>query len=324
MGDAGVATSDDANAVHWNLANLAFTQKKSNLAISYTPWLRALIPDVNHAYIAFAVKPDSNSAIGTSVRYFSMGNVTTGGITGAPTQFKPNEFAFDIGYTRKLSAHFSTGITARFIQSNPSGINGIVVRDGGGRAFSGDISFAYKGSIRGEVFKHKQFSVGAAISNFGTKMWYEDRDSAEFLPTIARIGAAIVFCDLPTHEFTFQVEANKLLVPNPAFVNTLAEKLERISLASGFEYDYNQAFRIRSGYYHEFESHGSNRYVTLGAGIKYNIFELDFSYLIPVNGMRSPLENTLRFTLLFNFDMLKRNTKITSPRASERVSPEGK
>jgi hypothetical protein len=305
MGDGGVACASDPNAIHWNLSNLAFAKRKFALAISYTPWLRALVPDVNHAYIGFYVKPDSVSAVGASVRYFSLGNLSSNGVTGTPTQFRPNEFAFDVGYTRMLSQHFSAGITARFIQSNPSGINGIVVRDGGGRACAGDISIAWKGRSHGDAVSYMQPSVGAAITNIGSKMWYEDRDSAEFLPTNARLGAALFLQRLPNHSFTIHSEANKLLVPSPYQVNTVKEKLEQITLSAGIEYAYLSMFKLRGGYFHEFESHGNNRYVTAGLGLEYNVFQLDFSYLFPVSGQRSPLENTLRFTLLFNFDVLR-------------------
>lgn len=301
-----MACAGDANAVHWNLANLSFAKKKSFLAISYTPWLRALIPNINHAYIGFYVKPDSVSAVGASIRYFSWGNVVTNGVTGTPTQFRPNEFAFDVGYTRKLSQHFSAGITTRFIQSNPSGINGIVVRDGGGRACAGDISVAWKGSPHGNEAKYVQPSVGATISNIGSKMWYEDRDSAEFLPTNARVGAGLFFQQLPNHAFTIHFEANRLLVPSPVHVNTTKEKLEQITLSGGMEYAYHSMLKLRGGYFHEFKSHGTNRYITAGLGWEYSIFQLDFSYLFPVSGHRSPLENTLRFTLMFNFDAMKK------------------
>lgn len=301
MGDGGVACANDANAVHWNLANLSFAKKKLSFAVSYTPWLRALVPDVNHAYLAMYMKPDSISAVGVSLRYFSMGNYTGTAVVGTPTQFRPNEFAFDIGYTRKLAEHFAVGMTVRFIQSNPSGINGIIVRHGGGRACAGDISAAWKGNAVGREFKTVRPSVGFTITNIGTKMWYEDRDSAEFLPVNARFGSALEINFAPYHQIILHAEANRLLSPDPKSVNTTMKKLERITLSTGIEYDYLRMFKVRSGYFHEFASHGDNRYLTLGFGVEYNVFQLDFSYLIPLNNQRSPLENTLRFTLQFNF-----------------------
>lgn len=306
MGDGGVASSMDANAVHWNLANLSFAKKKFGLGISYTPWLRALVPDINHVYMGFYFKPDSVSAVGGSLRYFSLGNISSTSVIGTPTQFRPNEFAFDLGYTRKLAEHFAVGITVRFIQSNPTGINGIVVRDGGGRACAGDITASWRGNAAGGGQRKVQPSVGLAITNAGTKMWYQDRDSAEFLPTNARLGSALEFTLEQMHQFTLQAEANKLLIPTPASVQTVREKLEQITLSTGAEYVYNHMFKVRGGYFHEFESHGNNRYATVGLGIEYNVFQLDFSYLVPISDQRNPLENTLRFTLLFNFGQTRR------------------
>lgn len=302
MGDGGVACSTDANAVHWNLANLSFAKKKFGMGISYTPWLRALVPDINLVYVGFFVKPDSVSAIGASLRYFSLGNVVTSGIAGNPTQYRPNEFAFDVGYTRKLADHFAVGLAIRFIQSNPGGINGIVVRDGGGRACAGDITAAWRGSERGNDVRNIRPVVGVAITNIGTKMWYEDRDSAEFLPVNARFGGALEVLLAQHHAITLHGEANKLLTPLPEGIHTLGEKLAQINLSTGAEYCFNHTFKVRGGYFHEFVSHGNNRYVTCGLGIEYNVFQLDFSYLIPVGGQRSPLENTLRFSLLFAFE----------------------
>jgi hypothetical protein len=267
---------------------------------------------VNLTYISFYIKPDSLSALGASVRYFSMGNAVTGGITGAPTQFRPNEFAFDIGYTRRLSKNLSAGITARFIQSNPSGINGIVVRHGGGRACAGDISLLWRAAPTGDEEKFVQPSAGFTITNVGTKMWYEDRDSAEFLPANARLGAALLMYASANHQLTVQTEASKLLVPS-ASVSTFREKLGQITLSSGAEYVFRGMFKVRGGYFHQFETHGNNRYLTTGAGIEYNVFQLDFSYLIPVGNERSPLENTLRFTLLFSFDPIRKASTLQQP-----------
>lgn len=306
MGDGGVASSTDANAVHWNLANLSFAKKKFGIGISYTPWLRALVPDINHVYMGFYFKPDSISAVGGSLRYFSLGNISSTSIIGTPTQFRPNEFAFDLGYTRKLAEHFAAGITIRFVQSNPTGINGIVVRHGGGRACAGDITAAWKGDAVGGDQRKVRLSVGLAITNVGTKMWYQDRDSAEFLPTNARLGSALEITLSEMHRFTIQAEANRLLTPTPVAVNTTKEELEQITLCTGGEYVYNHTFKVRGGYFHEFESHGNNRYATVGLGIGYSVFQLDFSYIIPVTDQRNPLENTLRFTLLFDFGRVKR------------------
>ncbi len=305
MGDGGVACAGDPNAIHWNLANLAFAKRKFAVAVSYTPWMRALVPDCNLAYLGFYVKPDSISAIGVSLRYFSFGQMTTltPGI-GAYGQFRPNEYAADIGYTRKLSEHFAAGISARLIQSNLVGPGVFALSMIKGMACAGDITAAWKGDAIGSEFRNMRPSLGLSISNIGTKMWYRDRDSAEFLPTNARFGGALLFVIAPNHQFTWQGEANKLLVPTTT-VNTTKEKLGQITLSSGIEYIFKQNFKFRGGYFHEFRSHSDNRYMTTGVGIEYSVFQLDFAYLIPVGRVHSAPEETIRFTLLLNFDVLR-------------------
>lgn len=305
MGDAGVASAQDANAIHWNLANLAFAKKKTSFTVSYTPWLRALIPDVNLAYIAAAVKPDSNSALAFSLRYFSFGNISTVGVTGAPNQFRPNEFAMDVGYTRKLSEHFSVGLTSRFIQSNPTGVNGIIVRQGGGRAFSGDLCATWAGENSGSDGRMLQPVIGVALTNVGTKMWYQDKDSAQSLPTNLRIGTSLVMGELPHHQFTFHLEANRLLANVQAYRENAFVNVEQFSLSGGAEMVYLGFLKLRGGYLQDFRAYNRDSYFTSGIGIEYNVFQLDVSYLIPVSQIRSPLSNTMRFTLLFVFDKPK-------------------
>lgn len=303
MGDAGAASADDANAIHWNLSQLAFARQKISFAVSYTPWLRALVPDVSHSFVSFSYKRDSVSAIAASLRYFSMGNVTTG-IAGTPTQFRPNEFAFDVGYTRRLTTQFAAGITARFIQSNPSGINGIFVREGGGRACAGDISFTWQGGTVGNAIRYLQPTVGLAITNIGTKMWYQDRDSASFLPGNVRLGAALLL-RREVHRVILQGEVNRLLVPVPSSLNT-AEVQHPVVIGGGMEYTCYGMFKVRGGYSHSYFNSGNLRYFTTGVGVEFNVFQLDVSYLIPANTIRSPLENTMRFSMLFKFGALRK------------------
>jgi hypothetical protein len=304
MGDGGVACASDPHAVHWNLANLAFAKKKFAVAGSYTPWMRALVPDINHAYLALYVKPDSVSAIGASVRYFSLGRVNLTSPIDGGGAYRPFECAVDVGYTRRLTEHFAAGITMRFIRSNLTGPHPTftsfdIIK---GTAYAGDITAAWKGDALGNERRNMVPSLGVCISNLGTKMWYRDRDSAEFLPANARFGGGMLFVIAPYHQITFHGEANKLIVPTTTTANTLHAKLAQITLSTGIEYVYRQNFKFRSGYFHEFKSHGDNRYITTGAGVAYNVFQFDFAYLIPVGPVGNPLEETVRFTLLFSFD----------------------
>ena len=147
MADCGVATSADANSIHWNASKMAFAEKKFGMGVSYTPWLRNLVNDINLAYLSGYYKLDKNSAVGGSLRYFSLGNITFTDVVGNTIgNFRPNEFALDGAYARKLSDHFSAGMAMRFIYSNLT--NGLTLTGGtqtrAGTSFAVDVNGTYK------------------------------------------------------------------------------------------------------------------------------------------------------------------------------------
>lgn len=346
MGDGGIALSPDANASHWNLSKLAFAEKKSAISVSYVPWLRALVPDINLAYASFYFKPDSNSAISASFRYFSLGTVTMSNIGGIIGQYKPHELAADIGYARRLNEYFSTGIGFRYIYSdifdaNFPGTSRYVP----GKAFAVDMGLTY----RTHEFQLGNWSArstsGLLLSNMGNKIWYHHPDTAEFLPANLRLGSALQVEFDEYNTVLVHLEFNKLLVPSPPIYeidpNTGApkvvngqyvilsgkdpnrsvingmfgsfndapggfrEELREIVVNTAVEYWYNKIFAVRAGYFYESKEKGNRQYFTLGAGVRYNVLGLDFAYLIPANSQRSPLQNTLRFTLMCSFDGAK-------------------
>jgi hypothetical protein len=345
MGETGVATSPDVNAMYWNPAKLPFENKKMGVAVSYTPWLRALVPDVNLAYVSFYSKLDSVSAIGASLRYLSMGNISFAGAGGTTGQFRPNDFAFDGSYSRRLGKYFSVGMSARYIRST---IANVITTTGvssvAGTSFAMDLGgYYYNNQIRISG-KESVLMMGAAITNAGSKMSYPNA-SKEFLPINFRLGQGIQINLDSRNQIGFQYEFNKMLVPSPPVYamdgngspvingnggfSILAGKdpnvsvpqgmvqsfydspegfkgeLREITASAGAEYWYKKIVAVRTGYFYENKSQGNRQYLTLGAGIKYNVFGLDFAYLIPTNGQRSPLQNTLRFTLLFDFDKFR-------------------
>ncbi len=340
MGDAGVASTPDANAIHWNPAKLAFVEKKIGFSISYTPWLRNLVPDINLAYVSFYNKLKSNDqTIGASLRYFSLGNITFTDNTGAEIgQFNPNEFAFDVVYSRKLSDKFSGGIALRYIHSNLTG--GFQVENNAtkaGNSVAADVSGYFQTDME-LGSKDAVFAVGMNISNIGSKISYTETGDKDFIPINLRLGPSLRIKLNEYNELTFLVDFNKLLVPTPPVYSDslnngeqlilygknpdvgvaqgmlqsfsdapggFKEELHEINIAGGLEYWYDQQFAFRAGYFYEHETKGNRKYFTLGAGLKYNVFGLDFAYLIPTD-QRNPLENTLRFTLVFNFDSLKK------------------
>ncbi len=347
MGETGVATTPDVNSLHWNASKLAFADKKMGLGISYSPWLRALVPDINLAYISFYTKPNKNSAFGGSLRYFSLGNITFTDVVGNTIgQYKPNEFAFDFGYARKLSDKFSAGMTARLIRSNLTG--GITVQGQDtrpGTAVAVDLSGYYHNDDLKISGKPTTFMAGMAITNIGNKISYSTSINKDFIPINLRLGSGISVKADDYNKIGFQLEFNKLLVPtppvyeidpatgSPKLVNGqyvilagkdpnrsvpegmfgsfndapggFREELKEINICTGLEYWYNETFAVRMGYFYEAPTKGNRQFFTLGAGIKYNVFGLDFAYLIPTNAQRSPLQNTLRFSLTFDFDAFK-------------------
>lgn len=340
MGDVGVSSSPDANAIHWNPSKLAFVDKKMGFSISYTPWLRKLVPDINLAYVSFYNKLKGDQTIGASLRYFSLGNITFTDNTGAELgQFNPAEFAFDIAYARKLSENFSGGIALRYINSNLTG--GFQVENNAtkaGNSVAADISAYYQTEM--EVSKKDAiFAVGVNISNIGTKISYTETGVKDFIPINLRLGPSLTLKLNEYNDLAFMIDFNKLLVPTPPIYNPDSvingeqqilfgknpdvsvasgifnsfsdapdggkEELREINIGVGLEYWYDKQFAFRAGYFYEHETKGNRKYFTLGAGLKYNVFGLDFAYLIPTD-QRNPLENTLRFSLVFDFDSLKK------------------
>jgi hypothetical protein len=343
MGDAGVASSPDANSIHWNPAKLAFLDKKMGLSISYTPWLRALVPDINLAYISFYIKPGSKKSdqtIAASLRYFSLGDITFTDITGATIgQFRPYEMALDVAYSRKLAKRFSAGIAGRYIYSNLT--NGIDVGGANTHAaqtFAVDLSIFYTNDKIKVGDKKSIFNFGLDLSNIGGKVAYTNTAQRDFIPTNLRLGGALTMELDKYNSLSIIGDINKLLVPTPPYIDTVNHKtfgratnvpvatgilygldpndppggtteyIREFDVCGGMEYWYDKLFAVRAGYFYEHPTKGNRKYFTLGAGIKYSVFTLDFAYLIPTD-QRNPLQNTLRFTLVFDFDALKDQNK---------------
>ncbi|MBL0047616.1 MAG: type IX secretion system outer membrane channel protein PorV [Bacteroidetes bacterium] len=344
MGDAGVATSPDANSIHWNPSKLAFVDKKMGLSLSYTPWLRNLVGDINLAYLAGYYKVGKDATLAASLKYFSLGDITFTDIVGETIgNFKPHESAFDLAYARKLSDNFSGGLAIRYISSDLT--NGITLASGGstkvGRTVAADISGYYNNDKIKIGEKKGVVNVGLNISNIGGKISYTETAQRDFIPINMRLGAGLKIIADEYNTIAFTVEAGKLLTPTAplyAYDSTGAyiydsdgnktiekgqdpnrpivsgmlgsfndapgggkEELKEVTLAGGLEYWYDNLLAIRAGYFNEAATKGNRKYFTLGVGVKYSAFGLDFSYLIPTV-QNNPLQNTLRFTLLFNFD----------------------
>jgi len=329
MGEAGIATAAEAASIFHNPANLAFAEKRMGAAINYAPWLKSLVSDMNLANLAGYYKPDKKQAVGLSMRYFSMGNIqftdANGGNTG---EFSPHEISFDAAYARRLAEFkkgggFSAGLALRFIYSSLAtgqSVEGTEVK--AGMAGAADIAFAFNKNFKVRKKYKANFAMGLNISNMGSKMSYTESSEKDFLPMNFGFGTRYSL-DIDKHnQLSFAVDMNKLLVPGndssgtsvPAAIFSswgdapggFSEEMREITWSLGMEYWYNQVFALRTGYFHENENKGNRKFVTAGLGLRLNVFGLDFSYVIPASSQRHPLDNTMRFSLLFQFDKNKK------------------
>ncbi|HEY5461961.1 MAG TPA: type IX secretion system outer membrane channel protein PorV [Hanamia sp.] len=331
MGDVGIATIPDANSIFWNLAKLPFAKSNSAIALTYTPWLTGL--GLNDVYLVSAAgygKIDDQQAISGSVRYFSLGNIQFTDNNGNDLQtYRPREFSIDGGYSRKLSEKLGLGIALRYINSNlASGQSSSGSTYKTGTTVAGDISLFNDGSEGGSA---SGLNWGVAITNLGGKISYtDDASEKDYIPANLGLGAAYVKVFDATSKVTFGLDINKLLVPTPPALGDSVglvnyhnegvvqswfssftdapggfnEELKEFQISVGAEYTYNDQFSFRAGYFYENPTKGDLQYFTVGAGLNYNLFGLNFSYLVPSgNGVnRNPLSNTLRFSILFNLD----------------------
>jgi len=219
MGDAGVASGPDANSIHWNPSKLAFIsdEDKMGFSVSYTPWLRQLVPDINLAYLSFYYKLPQHQTIAASLRYFSLGNIEFTDNNGVSIgNYNPNEYSLDFSYARQLSNNFSVGMSARYIYSNLTGavaVAGEYTKPG--RDLGVDISSYYQSKEIEVGGKKSIIGAGINISNIGPKISYSNSGQANFLPINLRIGPSLTMNLDKYNKITFVLDLNKLLVPTP-------------------------------------------------------------------------------------------------------------
>jgi len=331
MGDAGIAVSPDANAQYWNVAKLPFCDKNYGVSMTYTPWLKDLVPDIFLAYISAYAKfgKENNQAISASMRYFSLGNINYTDINANSIGTgMPREYSFDLGYSRRLSPYFSTGVTLRYIHSDiAAGASGLGDYKPG-NSVAADLGFFYTKTKELTEFRKSTWNFGAVLSNMGSKISYSSTRK-DFIPINLGIGAAYTNQIDAYNKITVALDMNKLLVPAPqidstgtpyypdksvvsgmlgSFSDAPQGTLKTIDISLGLEYWYQNQFAVRLGYFYENPSNGDRKYVTTGVGAKYNVFTINVSYLIPSGSgvTRNPLSNTLRFTLMFDFDKIEK------------------
>ena len=337
MGDVGVASAPDGNSSAWNPAKLAFLEnKKASMALSYTPWMSKLVPDIDLAYVNYTKALSDRQGISASLRYFSLGEINFTNEQGnSMGTFNPYEFYFDVAYALKLSNHWSAGTALRWIYSDIAQgqvVQGLQTKPG--QSGAADLGFYYRGdyiNIKGG--RRQAWSAGIALTNLGAKIAYSESGNSDFLPTNLRIGGGYHLEIDEYNQMSVYLDLNRLVVPTPPELGTngeivagmddnvtplmgvfqsfnpaakpggFGELLQENIYNFGLEYKYDNFLFARAGYLHEHKLKGNRQYVTMGFGLQYNVFTIDMAYLIPASPTtRSPLENTLRFSMAFNID----------------------
>ncbi len=329
MGEVGIATLPDVNSGFWNLAKTPFNESKGGIGITYTPWLKKLgLSDVFLASVGGYYKLDELQAISGSLRYFNLGTIQFTNERGdALYSPNPREFAVDAGYSRKLSDQFGLGIALRYINSSlakgdPTG-SGTTYK--AGSSVAADITLYYNNLSE----EGQGWSFGGTFTNLGTKIGYTtDAKQKDYIPADLGLGAAYTAVMDESNKMTFGLDIHKLMVPTPpemtdsagmanyrsktvpsSWVSSFSdapggfsEELREFQISGGIEYSYNNQFAFRGGYFYEDKTKGNRKYFTLGFGLKYNVFGLNFSYIIPSGSgiNQNPLSNTMRFGLIFD------------------------
>jgi len=355
LGDMGVATSADAFSQQWNSSKYAFSESKSGIAVSYTPYLSKLVNDIFLGNVTYFNRLDERSAFAASLRYFSLGDIefVSDEFSTALIQ-RPNELTVDASYALRLSDQFAMSVAMRYLRSDLrlDGVDGDATP---ASTFGVDISGYYQSEEQAYNDFNGRWRMGFAIQNLGPKFKYDEGGQENFQPTNLRLGAGFDFIFDQYNKVSVTAEVTKLLVPTPPILGTefeytdvngngfyeegvdelgdqvsddngviykgkdpnvdfltgifqsfgdapggFSEELKEFTWSLGAEYVYQDSFAFRAGYFNESEEKGARKFIALGAGFKYNVVNIDLSYLFSASKVQSPLENTLRFSLTFN------------------------
>ena len=333
MGDQGVATPVDAFSQQWNPAKYAFAESEHAFGVTYTPYLSELVNDIFLGNISYYNRLNERSAFAASFKYFSLGNIEAREFPDdQPLILSPNEFTFDLSYALRLSENFSMAVAGRYLRSDLK-LAPVDPDATAAGSFGVDVAAFYQSEIVPYSTFDGRWRAGANISNVGPKIKYDEGGQENFIPTNLKVGGGYDFILDVANTIGAYVEFNKLLVPTPQDFNNdgdysdpednreyneigaiegiftsfgdapdgFSEELKEVTWAVGAEYKYEDAFALRTGYFHESEEKGSRKFLSFGAGFKYELVNIDVSYLFSTSDVVSPLEGTLRFGLTFNF-----------------------
>jgi hypothetical protein len=354
LGDMGVATSVDAFSQQWNPSKYAFSETKSGMAISYTPYLSKLVNDIFLGNVNYFNRISERSAFAVSLKYFSLGEIELREDEFVQALIeKPNELTLDASYSLRLSDQFSMAVALRYLRSDLK-IGAIDPISEAANSFAVDIAGYYQGEEEAYADFNGRWRAGFTLQNLGPKLKYDDAGRENFIPTNLRLGGGFDFIFDSYNKLSVTAEVTKLLVPTPPIIGEefnytdvnedgvynfdddgqlgtsigeviidgqdpnvsfvkgifqsfgdapggFSEELDEFTWALSAEYMYQDSFALRAGYFNENELKGARKFFSLGAGFKYSTIDIDLSYLFSAGQVQSPLENTLRFSLSFNF-----------------------
>ena len=355
LGDMGVATSVDAYSQQWNSSKYVFSETKSGIGVSYTPYLSKLVNDIFLGNVTYFNRIDERSSFAASLRYFSLGDIefVSDEFSTALIQ-RPNELTIAGSYALRLSDQFAMSVAMRYLRSDLK-LDGVDGDATPASTFGVDISGYYQSEEEAYADFNGRWRMGFAIQNLGPKFKYDEGGQENFQPTNLRLGAGFDFIFAQYNKVSVTAEVTKLLVPTPPILGTeyeytdvngngfyeegvdelgnkvsqdngviykgkddnvdflagvfqsfgdapggFSEEMKEFTWSLGAEYLYQDSFAFRAGYFNESEIKGARKFLALGAGFKYNVVNIDLSYLFSASKVQSPLENTLRFSLTFN------------------------
>ncbi len=333
MGDVGIATTPDVNSIYWNTSKLGFINDDhpSAVSVNYVHFRSGLNSNPFLASVYGYQKLNDKNVVTLSARYFSLGKVALTG-TGTLNDFHTREFAFDVGCARKVFENISVGLNLKYLYTNiPEAYAASGVQIKPAQGIASDISLF--NSNKFEIFnKDSELGIGINVSNIGNKIIYTSSIEKDYLPTNLAIGTSYQVNLNEFNKLSFAIDLNKLMVPTPdtsdiepqngipdfreqtvlsGIFNSFSdapdgftEEIHEVTISTGLEYWFDNKLAIRTGYFYEHATKGGRQFYTVGGGIHYNTFGLDFAYLLPSQGNQNPLDPVARISLNLNLHEL--------------------
>lgn len=337
LGESGTGLADNSAAIFWNPAGIAFLTG-TELSITHSNWLPQFNLDLFYDYLTYRQYVEElNGSVTASITYMNFGEfVRTGPDSPDPIgTFRSFDAALTLGYATKIDPDWGLGINFRLIHSRLSDAP-TAEEQGSGVATS--VSFDVAAMWRPVRFVLPfidediggKISIGVNLSNLGPKIYYIDRAQADPIPTNFRLGFAYKILDDEYNSMIYTLDFSKLLVSRKGATSKefyqaiftawadspMSEELRDIVTSMGLEYWYGSPgeflFALRSGFFYEDPSYGNRKFLTFGAGIRYDIYGFDFSYIttsVFKGGENHPLSDTLRFTVLIGWGAVPESTK---------------